>query len=284
LAIRERGPSVVPRLRSEPQKPGIPGATWDGCMADFEHLLTEHNVELFKAIPTQLWQLDRRSLLKIQEAIREWRGEYCYLEIGSHLGGSIQPHLLDPRCRRIYSIDKRPTTQPDERGPVFLYPDNSTARMMELLQAISAQGVAKIVTIDDDCSNINPDSIDDKPDLCLVDGEHTNQAVVRDFRFCRSVLKPDGVICFHDASVVRRGLKSIVHDLDRSGVRFRYYYLPLDILVLELGACPIHAYSALSAFANWPRATRQLLRTCRILQALLRRAPMYGRVRKWLRL
>ena len=98
-------------------------------MQNFEEAIAHQDLALFEQIPSQSTDDDKVSLLAVQLATRELRPRYKYLEIGSHIGGSIQPHLLDDRCARIFSIDKRPLRQPDERGVDYLYPDNSTARM-----------------------------------------------------------------------------------------------------------------------------------------------------------
>jgi hypothetical protein len=44
--------------------------------------------DLFAAIPTQTSPEDRRSFLILQRAVRRG-GPYSYLEIGSHVGGTI---------------------------------------------------------------------------------------------------------------------------------------------------------------------------------------------------
>jgi hypothetical protein len=55
------------------------------------------DVGLFDAIPSQTSADTRRSLLAVHRATARRHGEIAYLEIGSHLGGSLQPYLLDPR-------------------------------------------------------------------------------------------------------------------------------------------------------------------------------------------
>src|SRR4051794_16482548 len=98
--------------------------------ASFEGRLERLDLSLFEAIPSESYPGDRRSWLALQHAVRRAPAGYTYLEIGSHLGGSLQQHLVDPRCRRIFSIDKRPLVQPDDRGVVWHYDGNSTARML----------------------------------------------------------------------------------------------------------------------------------------------------------
>jgi hypothetical protein len=59
---------------------------------------------------------DRTSFLRVQRLVRTIQPDYAYLEVGSDLGGSLLPHLLDPACRVAVSVDPRPESQPDERG------------------------------------------------------------------------------------------------------------------------------------------------------------------------
>jgi len=94
------------------------------------------DMTLFAAIPTQTSDEDKTALLAVQRAVAVRHGRYSYLEIGSHLGGSIQPHLVDPRCEVVYSIDPRPENQPDDAfdGHVIFYEGNSTGRMLKLLE------------------------------------------------------------------------------------------------------------------------------------------------------
>ena len=81
----------------------------------FVERLARLDVSLFDYVENQTGSDDRRSLLAIHKALREALGTISYLEIGSHLGGSLQAMVADERCRRIVSIDPRPEYQPDER-------------------------------------------------------------------------------------------------------------------------------------------------------------------------
>ena len=93
--------------------------------ADFSERLASLDVGLFHAIFTQSSDRDRRSWLAVQRSVRRPAG-YVYLEVGSHLGGSIQQHLLDPWCRQIISIDKRPLSQHDDRDGGRTFQDQGT--------------------------------------------------------------------------------------------------------------------------------------------------------------
>ena len=129
----------------------------------FDERLESFDLRLFEKISSQTSDGDKRSLLAIQRGLRALADGYVYLEIGSYLGGSLQPHLLDERCRHIYSIDKRPLSQPDARGINYVYQHNSTARMLENLRGVDSAAVAKIATIDNDAKNIGKERIERRP-------------------------------------------------------------------------------------------------------------------------
>ncbi len=208
--------------------------------SNFEELIEGLDIKLFEKISSQTTDRDKRSLLACQLAVRTLTPGYTYLEIGSYLGGSLQPFLLDDECSRIYSIDKRPPAQPDERGFNYEYRNNSTQRMLDNLRAISEAGLSKINCIDDDARNIDEKSIEQKPQMCFIDGEHTDHAAFADFLFCLKVLDKNGLLVFHDAPVVYNGLAQVVAYLEQQGVKFRAYNLPDTVFVVEIGEFPIH--------------------------------------------
>jgi hypothetical protein len=192
---------------------------------------------LFDPVPSQTYPEDRKSLLLIQRCLRR-RGNYTYLEIGSHLGGTLQSHLLDGRCQRIYSIDKRPTEQADEYSGACYYPGNSTRRMLDGLHTAYPDSlIQKIETFDSDAQEIDPGAVSLKPDFCLIDGEHTDDAVVSDFNFCLRVCHPDGIIAFHDANVIVGGLMRIKRQLNESRISFSGFLLPLHVYAILLNDC-----------------------------------------------
>lgn len=184
--------------------------------------IEELSVDLFDGIPSQTSLADRRSLLAVQRATARRNPEYAYLEIGSHLGGSIQPYLLDPRCSAIYSIDARPPEQPDDRSPGFIvrYPENSTERMLGNLRALDPARVSIVRCFDSDSSAVDPARIAPPPHIALIDGEHTVTAVLTDSAFCRKVLAPGGTILFDDFPIVYPAVLEITRALKKEGRRF----------------------------------------------------------------
>ncbi len=182
--------------------------------------MPEEDLSVFDRIPSQTSDGDRRCLLAIRNVFRE-RGEYVYLEIGSYLGGTLQPHYAEASCRRLYSIDKRPLSQPDERGASYTYPENSTQTMRDnLVRAFPAMDADRLITFDADAAEVDPGAIGEAPDFCFIDGEHTNAALVSDMRFCLKVIKPDGIIGAHDAGVVSDGILSMKRELTDRGIPF----------------------------------------------------------------
>jgi hypothetical protein len=214
--------------------------TESALTTNFEELLAKLDIKLFEKIPSQTTDRDRRSLLACQLAVRQMKPGYTYLEIGSHLGGSLQPFLLDEQCARIYSIDKRPPVQPDERGINYEYRNNSTQRMLENLKAINEPAIAKINCIDADARDIDEKTIEHRPQLCFIDGEHTDHAAFADFLFCLKVLDNDGLLVFHDAPVVYNGLAQIIEYLKERQVKFHAYNLPDTVFVIEVNDFPVH--------------------------------------------
>jgi hypothetical protein len=209
-------------------------------MSDFEQLISSLDLKLFEKIESQSTDNDKRSLLACQLATRELFPDYNYLEIGSYLGGSIQPHLLDEKCAQIYSIDKRPEKQPDERGANYTYLNNSTARMMEKLAEVASQNLNKIKTIDGDTRTLKTEQIEEKMQLCFIDGEHTDEAAFADFKFCLGTLAENGAVVFHDAAVTYNGLDQCIKYLKDKQIKFRAYNLPDIVFVIEISDFPLH--------------------------------------------
>lgn len=208
--------------------------------------LARRDPELFAHVPSATTPDDRRSLLRLQAAVRR-DGDYAYLEIGSHLGGTLQPHVVDPRCGRIYSIDKRTPMVADIRGVDFAYRDNSSAAMLAGLRAAFGDGVDKIVAFDCDAREVPAGSLVPAPRLCFIDGEHTVAAVLSDFAFCRRIVPPDAIIAFHDGNLIFQALRACRRALRREGVEHRTVKLPGSVYAILLGGASVRHGPLLAA-------------------------------------
>ena len=202
---------------------------------DFEPRLASLDIALFQHVLSQMPEEDQRTLLALQAAVRTRHRQFVYLEIGSYKGGSLQSFVVDGCCRKIISIDPRLSEYRDARGP-HPYPENTTTKMIEALAEIPGADVRKIQSIEAGTDTIQPEAIQPRPHFCLIDGEHTNEAVLRDARFCLSVAEPDGCIAFHDANLIYGALDLFIKELEQSGRAFRPYILPETIFVIDLGA------------------------------------------------
>lgn len=251
-------------------------------MHSFEKQLSNLDLKLFEKINSQSTDDDKKSLLACQFAVRELKPDYNYLEIGSYLGGSIQPHLLDEKCAKIYSIDKRPEQQPDQRGIDYVYQNNSTARMLEHLRQLDSDKIEKVITIDGDTREIGPAQVKDKIDLCFIDGEHTDKAVFSDFEFCLNVLSQNGgAILFHDAQITYNGIADCIKYLKDKKINFRAYNLPSIVFVLEINNFPLHQNAkVLDLLTNNYNGYLESLRYNDDYRKFANRFP-FGFLRKW---
>ncbi len=194
------------------------------------------DIGLFAHAPSQSTDDDRRSLLALEAAMGRDR-QFVYLEIGSYLGGSLQPYLVDPRCLRIVSIDSRPYSLPDERGGRLSYPLNTTQNMLDALKSVPGADFTKLVTLERGTEVLKASELPVRPDLCFVDGEHTDGAVLRDARFCLEAVRDNGCIAFHDANIVYRGIAAFLEDLKRANRPSRAFHLPDALVFVELDGC-----------------------------------------------
>jgi hypothetical protein len=172
---------------------------------------------------------ERRSLVALQAALGA-RGAVRYMEVGCYLGATLQSFVTDPNCEAITAIDRRDAVSRDERGRIR-YPENTTAHMLERLAEVPGADLGKLLTIDASTDDLDPNAY--TADLCFIDAEHTDDAVVRDARFCRRVIRDRGVIAFQERTVVRRGIRRFLRGLPSRG--YRVYPLRHELLVVEIG-------------------------------------------------
>jgi hypothetical protein len=204
---------------------------------------------------------DRRSLLALHSAVAQ-RGPFSYLEVGPYLGGTLQALVADPRCTSVVAIDRRDETSPDERPERPLYLENTTGHMMELLDHVPYADVTKVRPVDASTEMLDPENF--TADLCFIDGEHTNDAALRDARFCRRVIRDCGVIAFHDRTLVARALRSFLAELD---VSHRAYPLKHEIFVVEIG--PVSLLGQAAVRSQLPRRAWLLLSRLKLIRPAL---------------
>lgn len=190
-------------------------------MADgFDARHTEADIEHFFPVPSATTASDKLFLLGAMRLVRE-AGAYRYLEIGSYLGGSLTPFLMDPTCEAVFSIDDRGRVQPDERGISFDYTSITTQTMLD---GLHRKGITteKLNVID---GSINDIGVGDAGlfDLSFIDGEHTDEACFRDFIWTFPLMKPDSIMAFHDSSLIYKSLKLILIYLDKMKIPYTFF-------------------------------------------------------------
>lgn len=215
-------------------------------------------VSVYDSVEAALTANDRRSILALQSALRQRVRDYAYLEIGSHLGGSLQPFLSDERCVVAYSIDLRPSVQPDERGIPDRYPGNSTERMLTTLRPFYREAMQKLVCFERDAREVTAAELGIRPTFCFVDGEHTDDAAFSDFESCRRLAKDECVIVFDDVHLIFRAFERAVRRLRAEGVTHEAYVLPDKIAVLELGGMGLVRAPTVAGRVAMPDATFHL--------------------------
>lgn len=207
------------------------------------------DLTLFQAIEGQTALDDRRSFLALQSAYRQWKkGGFTILEIGSYEGGSLQAYVADPACMHIISIDARPALVRDERGSTWDYSQVTAEDMLARLAAVPGADVGKVHAITAGTDTLRVADLGARPDGCFIDGEHTNEAVLRDARFCLEAAGPDCAIAFHDSDVVYDALRAFLGDLDARGLEYRAYNLPSVVFVIELGECRLSGFEPLRSW------------------------------------
>jgi hypothetical protein len=206
-------------------------------VSSLEERIEALDVSLFSPIEAQTNDWDRRALLALHGTAATTLGSFRYLEIGSYKGGSLQVSIQDPRCARVISIDPRPVAPPDKRGGTWIYDENSLETMLSLLRALPAADLDKLATFEAGTESLRPADLPEKPDLCFIDGEHTDEAALRDARFCAEALQGAGIIAFHDCQLLREGIGEFVREAwrDLSGALMFAVGPVTGVFAVELG-------------------------------------------------
>ena len=84
--------------------------------------------------------------------------------------------------------------------------------MLSLLRTLPAADLGKLTTFEVGTDSLRPADLPEKPDLCFIDGEHTDEAALRDARFCAEAVEGAGVIAFHDCQLLSDGIRAFVRE------------------------------------------------------------------------
>lgn len=176
---------------------------------------------------------DQASLLALRHIVQEQ--EPCiYLEIGSELGRSLLPALLDPKCIEVHSVDLRPMSTPDSRGRSWEY-GVSTEQMLRSLEAVATpQQMAKLRTYEMDTEKFAA-HCSVPANLVFLDAEHTTVAAFQDIVNLQQMLPEDTIFAGHDSNLVFDALINIEAMLKKLGVPFHLAYLSDVVFAFAFG-------------------------------------------------
>jgi hypothetical protein len=169
-------------------------------------------------IESQTTYLDKIAIATVKNIFKRTEKKYSYCEIGSYLGGSLTPFLIDDNCVDILSIDNRNRRQPDERGVKFDYVGITHQTMIDNILGHNLN-IDKLRTFD---GSINDYNGEEKFDLVFIDGEHTDYACFRDFIYCVKFLKYSSIVMFHDSNLIYKSLKIIKELLNRDKTEYKF--------------------------------------------------------------
>ena len=145
---------------------------------------------------------------------------YKYLEIGVFKGGSLAPHLENDNCAKVMAVDLYPTSMRDERH--LEVPNSIDFEWVKNNLTQNGYSIDKLSTFRGDIKNL---PVDDKYDLCLIDGEHTNRAAFSDAVHCLRHMKANSLILFHDTTIVFGAIDCFGAYLDINEISYKRYKL-----------------------------------------------------------
>lgn len=169
-------------------------------------------------ITSQTSDQDKLILIKVSEIIGKKIKNYSYLEIGSFLGGSLTPFLLDKNCKKILSIDKRNQVVEDENHEQWSYENISEKTMLENFKKHKIN-INKLIALNGDISHLK---IKGKYDLSFIDGIHTDKNVFSDFLNSLDYMRQDSIILFHDSHMIFNALILIKIFLNKNKYDYKF--------------------------------------------------------------
>ena len=166
-------------------------------------IINKKLIDKFFPISSQTSLNDKKVLLKIIGIFKNKR--FNYLEIGSFLGGSLTPFLMEDKCKLIVSIDKRNQKLDDERSEEWSYENVNENDMIRRLKEYNLD-LSKLKTFNGDIKDFKTNK---KFDLSFIDGIHTDINTFSDFLNTLKKSNKDSIILFHDSSIIFKSISII---------------------------------------------------------------------------
>ncbi len=226
---------------------------------------------------------DQASLLALRRIVQA--DEPCvYLEIGSELGRSLLPALLDPKCTEVHSVDLRPVSTPDDRGRTWEYGVTTQQMRDELAKTATPEQMAKLKTYDMDTTVFSkyvvsgPLAAPIIPNLVFLDAEHTTVAAFQDYLNLSGMLPANAIFAGHDSNLIFDAILNIDAMLNSNRIIHHLAYLSDVVFAFAFGSYIV----PVKALPHWDpkeyvRYARQTLNDEIVMNAPMRlRIPNIG--------
>tara|TARA_Y100000768_G_C23894385_1_gene641793 strand:+ start:281 stop:1069 length:789 start_codon:yes stop_codon:yes gene_type:complete len=174
-------------------------------------------IKRYFPVSSQTSDADKLILLKIIKFVKKIKKNFNYIEIGSFLGGSLTPFLMETSCKSIVSIDKRNQKQDDERNEEWSYENINEKDMINGLKK-HGLNTSKLKTFNGDIKNFKTKK---KFDLSFIDGIHTDINTFSDFLNVLNLSTRDSIVLFHDSSIIFKSIGMINLLLLNQNYRFK---------------------------------------------------------------
>ncbi len=179
--------------------------------------MKKKEIEKFFPIPSQTSLVDKAVILKINKLMNLRTKNFIYIEIGSYLGGSLTPFLINENCKRVISVDKRNQIIDDERNEKWSYKKISEKLMIKGLKEKKLD-ISKLKSFNGDISEYRPK---ENYDLAFIDGIHTDKNTFSDFLYILDKINKHCIILFHDSVVIFKALLLIKEFLKKKNYTFK---------------------------------------------------------------
>jgi hypothetical protein len=132
--------------------------------------------------------------------------------------------------------------------------------MLALLGQVPGADIEKLSTFDASTETMSVKDLPVRPDFCFIDGEHTDEAVLRDARFCADAVDGQGVIAFHDYDTVGSAIRAFLHEAWQDitmAIAFPGLVFALELGGLGVLQSPlIDRFASRSRMATWRTTSR----------------------------
>jgi len=154
------------------------------------------------------WGFEQTFLVK---AVAEWVGAEMLFEIGTGRGTADYAVSLVPSIKEIYTVDLLEFKQKFSTAIGY---KQAVVSLKDIRDLIPFEEKRKVMFNTRNNLPALSKKISGKCDLAFIDGDHTNKkTILEDFKYCKEVLKKDGIILWDDYDPDQFAVKEVVDKL-----------------------------------------------------------------------